>query len=185
MKKATKREQSLKIQQWYLRLSVIFALMTLFLLALTINNFYQYSRLPLTEEKTVQKNYTFAEFEKDNRLYLVYVTEEQQPLEIASVTMHPALFDALKELGRGDAISCLLLPRDSARSSYEIVAISGEESALLTLEKYNQNQKSNLITGLILSPIMTLLGAGMTAVFCSIYAYRRFKNKKKGTLQNG
>lgn len=37
MKRETKREQSLKIQQWYLRLSVLFALMTLFLLTLTVS----------------------------------------------------------------------------------------------------------------------------------------------------
>lgn len=185
MKRETKREQSLKIRQWYLRLSVLFALMTLFLLTLTVNNFYQYSRLPLTEEKTVQRDYTFERFKKDDGRYLVYVAEEVKPLELTSVTMHPALYDALQDLRRGEALSCLLLPRASSRASYEIVELSGEEDSLLTLEKYNQTQKGNLTTGLILSPVLTLLSAGMTAVFCYIYAYRRRKNEKKGALRSG
>ena len=185
MKRETKREQSLKIRQWYLRLSVLFALMTLFLLALTINNFHQFSRLPLSEEKTVQRDYTFERFKKDDGRYLVYVAEEVKPLELTSVTMHPALYDALQDLRRGEALSCLLLPRASSRASYEIVELSGEEDSLLTLEKYNQTQKGNLTTGLILSPVLTLLSAGMTAVFCYIYAYRRRKNEKKGALRSG
>ena len=179
MKKETKSRRNLKIQQWYFKLSVVMALMTLFWLVLSVNNFYQYSLLPLTKEDTVSRQYTFEELKKKDGRYFVYVSEEQKPLELTSVSMHPALYDALEELHKGQTLSCLLRPSKSEASSHEIVSLSEDGQDLLSLEKYNQSKKSNLITGMILSPILTLLGAVMTVVLWCFYRYRRSKNEKK------
>ena len=126
----------------------------------------------VTYDQLEKKEYTFTRFEKNDGIYYFYVSEQEKPLLITSVTMHPKLFDNIDELDSGDKLTCYVKNTDSRVYSFEVVEIIGENE-VLTLEKYNQENKNNGLIGLIITPIFTLISVFLSVLFG--YGYKTYK----------
>ena len=180
-KKLTKRERRLQTHQLNLKLLIGSIVCSLVLLCAFIFCLCEYITGSLTHDQAQEKNYIFDSFEnKDGKNY-VYVEQEKTPLLITSIAMNPDLYDALEELASGTEIHCYVIKTRALGFDYEIVELEAG-SLLLSLDDYNQQNKSNSLTGVILCPILLLLSGGATFIFA--FSYKMYNDKlKKKTLK--
>lgn len=157
------------------RIFLILLLGSIFCMIVSICGFFSAIREynhTVTYDQLEKKEYTFTKFEKNDGVYYFYVSEEEKPLLITSVTMHPKLFNSISELDEGEKLTCYVMDTDKRAYSFEVAEIIGENE-VLTLDKYNQENKSNGLLGVIINPIFTLFSVFLSAFFG--YAYKTYK----------
>lgn len=177
-KKLTKRERRLQTHQLNLKLLIGSIVCSLILLCAFIFCLCEYITGSLTHDQVLEKNYTFASFKNEDGKNYVYVEQEETPLLITSITMNKTLLETLEDLEQGTDIHCYVIETRAHGFDYEIVELESG-SLLLSLDDYNQRNKSNSLTGVILCPILLLLSGGATFIFAFSYKMYNDKLKKK------
>ena len=176
--KLTKKEKLLKTQKNNLILLIGGIVATVLFLCFFISSLCNYINGALTHSQVQEKQYTFDFFEnKDGKNY-VYVKQEEKPLLITSITMDKELLQILKNLKQGTDIHCYLIETTARGFDYEIVELEAN-TQLLSLDEYNQRNKSNNLGGVIFCAVFALLSGAVTCLFAFSYKIYKDKLKKK------
>ena len=177
-KKLTKRERQLQTHQLNLKLLIGSIVCSLILLCAFIFCLCEYITGSLTNDQAQEKNYTFASFKNEDGKNNVYVEQEEAPLLITSITMNKTLLETLEDLEQGTEIHCCVIKTRAREFDYEIVELEAG-SLLLSLDDYNQRNKSNNLGGVIFLGILLLLSGAVTFLFGFSYKMYNDKLKKK------
>ena len=97
---------------------------------------------------------------------------------LESITMDKELLQILKNLKQGTDIHCYLIETTARGFDYEIVELEAN-TQLLSLDEYNQRNKSNNLGGVIFCAVFTLLSSAATYLFAFSYKIYKDKLKKK------
>jgi hypothetical protein len=92
--------------------------------------------------------------------------------------MNKALLETLENLEQGTDIHCYLIETRARGFDYEIVELEAG-SLLLSLDDYNQRNKSNNLGGVIFLGILMPLSGAVTFLFGFSYKMYNDKLKKK------
>ena len=177
-KKLTKRERRLQTHQQNLKLLIGGIVVSLILLCAFIFCLCEYITGSLTHNQAQEKNYTFASFKNEDGKNYVYVEQEETPLLITSITMNKTLLETLEDLEQGTDIHCYVIETRARGFDYEIVELEAG-SLLLSLDDYNQRNKSNNLGGVIFLGILMPLSCAVTFLFGFSYKMYNDKLKKK------
>ena len=178
--KLTKKEKLLEAQKANLKLLIGGVVALLILLCFFASSLHRYINGAVTYDHAQEKNYTFTSFKNEDGKNYVYVEQEETPLLITSITMNKELLKILDGMEQGTDIHCYVIKTTTRGFDYEIVELEAN-TRLLSLDEYNQRNKSNDLGGVILGAVLLLISGGVTYLFSFSYKIYNDKLKKKAS----
>ena len=112
---------------------------------------------------------TFTRYEritgyKSSDRYRIYVKEHEKPFEINSITNKRLDIETLEEMRTNQKIKVYYCESNLPECDYEICEISSDADMLLSLSDYVKTNQNNQVAGMIVCPILVLLGLALISL---------------------
>ena len=135
-----------------------------------INNYQKYN---ITYEDLNYEKLTFDRYEqivrtKSGDTYEIYFVEYDDPFEIDGITQRELDKKQLDYLESGDKVEVYYRKGDSKKYTFEICELKNDDATYLEFSDYLSVNKANEITGLIVCPILILIGVTLSGFFIFI-----------------
>lgn len=146
------------------------AIMFIFLFINCIDNYQKYN---ITYEDLNYEKLTFDRYEqivrtKSGDTYEIYFVEYEDPFEIDGITQRELDKKQLDYLESGDKVEVYYRKGDSKKYTFEICELKNDDATFLKFSDYLSVNKANEITGLIVCPILILIGVALSGFFIFI-----------------
>lgn len=140
---------------------------------LFVNCINEYQKYNVTIEELNYEKLTFDRYEqivksKAGDTYEIYFMEYDFPFEIDGITQRELNKKQLKNLESGDILDVYYRNSDSKKYTYEICELKDDVINYLDFNDYLSVNKTNEITGIIICPILVLIGIGLGGFFVFI-----------------
>ena len=145
---------------------------------LFVNCINEYQKYNVTVEEINYEKLTFVRYEQIVRsqsgdTYEIYFMEYDFPFEIDGITQKELNKKQLRNLESGDILEVYYRNSDSKKYTYEICELKDEDVSYLDFNDYLSVNKGNEITGMIVCPILILIGISL----CSFFTFISIKFK--------
>ena len=134
---------------------------------LFFNCINEYQKYNVTIEELNYEKLTFDRYVKSKvgDTYEIYFMEYDFPFEIDGITQRELNKKQLRNLESGDILDVYYRNSDSKKYTYEICELKDEDISYLNFNDYLSTNKANEITGIIVCPILILIGIGISSFF--------------------
>jgi hypothetical protein len=149
--------------------SVFIALVLLiwasFFAFLFINCIKSYIKYDLNHFDLIYGELTFQKYEKISQkagaVFEIYFEEYEEPFAIDNITSKRADKALLGKLCAGDSVALYFCEKSVGKYKYEICEMKSDAGAVLHLSDYIEVNQNNQVTGMIIVPILGLLGVAL------------------------
>ena len=163
-----------------------FSCISAMFLFLFFNSISLYSEFDVEYSELACEELTFSKYEKldgykTDKKYVVYFEEYEKPFEISTISDGKLDKTSLANLKKGQSIKVFYTESSSRKYDYEICEFSHDDVVLLSLSDYVETNQRNQMAGMIVSPILVIIGLFLDGVF--IYLFKA-SNSSVGLNKN-
>ncbi len=163
-----------------------FSCVSLMFLFLFFKSISLYSKFDIEYSELICEELTFSKYEKldgykADKKYIVYLEEYEKPFEISTISDKKLDKTSLANLKKGESIKVFYKETSSKKYDYEICEFSYNDVVLLSLSDYVETNQNNQIAGMIVCPILVIMGLFLDCVF--IYLFKA-SNSSDGVSKN-
>ncbi len=153
--------------------TVVSLLSTILFVFLFVNCIVCYSVFDVEYEDLKYSELTFVRFEKIKRykgglIYEIYFEEYTQPFEISNITQGRLDKKALETVKEDEKIKVYYKESSSKNYEYVICEMKSNSKVLLSLEDYREVNQNNQTIGMILCPILIVMGLFLVWTFSRV-----------------
>lgn len=151
-----------------------FSCISAMFLFLFFNSISLYSKFDIEYRELIYEELTFRKYEKLNgyktdKKYIVYFEEYEKPFEISTISDKKLDKTLLANLITGESIKVFYKENSSKKYDYEICEFSHNDVVLLSLSDYVETNQKNQIVGMIVCPILVIMGLFLDCVFIYLF----------------
>ena len=149
---------------------------------LFFNSISLYSQFDVEYSELVFEELTFSKYEKlggfrSDYRYIIYFEDYEKPFEINTISDKKLDKTALQMLVEGESIRVHYKESSSQEYDYEICELTHNFTVLLSLSDYVEINQSNQIAGMIICPIMVVLGLLFVGII--LYVNKKINSETK------
>lgn len=157
-------------------LIVVFLSISGLFIFLFVNCISLYSKFDIEYSDLICEELTFSKYEKldgykTDKKYIVYFEEYEKPFEISTISDIKLDKYALAGLTKGESIKVYYKEAFSKKYDYEICEFSHNSVVLLSLSDYVETNQNNQVAGMIVNPIIAIMGLVLVGLF--VYGWKK------------
>lgn len=152
----------------------VFSCISAMFLFLFFNSISLYSKFDIEYNELIYEELTFSKYEKLNgyknhKTYIVYFEEYEKPFQISNISDKKLDKTSLENLIKGESIKVFYKEASSKKYDYEICEFSFDDIVLLSLSDYVETNQKNQILGMIVCPILVIMGLFLDCIFIYLF----------------
>lgn len=132
---------------------------------LFVNCIKSYMKYDLNHSDLIYRELTFQKYEKISQkagaVFEIYFEEYEEPFAIDNITSKRADKALLGKFCAGDSVALYFCEKSVGKYKYKICEMKSDAGAVLHLSDYVEENQNNQMVGMIVVPILGLLGIAL------------------------